>query len=102
MGNTKYDIVLREKPGNEGLTRNDVIDLFDILSDTEAYPIEIVATEHECSAMGFISPNAAERLDYNYRKSGLNGFIANILDDMEKESDDCTYEFMGIKIWLSR
>lgn len=47
MGNTKYDIVLREKPGNEGLTRNDVIDLFDILSDTEAYPIEIVATDRK-------------------------------------------------------
>lgn len=95
-------IVLREKEFTSGLTRNDVIDLFDMLDNAEAYPIELEATEHECSAMGFITPEVAELFDYNYEKSGLHDFVANILDDMENESDDCEYEFRGIKIWLSR
>lgn len=98
----EYGIVLREKPGNEGLTRNDVIDLFDMLGDKEAYPIEIEAREHESSAMGFISPRAAEQLKYDYKESGLTGFVEKIIDDMENESENCTYEFRGIKVWLSR
>lgn len=97
-----FGIALIEKPGNEGLTRSDVIDLFDMLNGDEVYPIEIMAVEHESSAMGFISPDAAESLDYDYEKSGLNAFIAGVLDDMEKESGNCTYDFRGIKIWLSR
>ena len=52
--------------------------------------------------MGFICPECAELLDYDYEGSGLNDFIATILDDMEKESEDCQYEFKGIRIWLSR
>jgi len=98
----EYGITLREKHGEDGLTRNDVIDLFDILNNGEAYPIEVEAKEHECVAMGFITPEAAELFDYDYEESGLNDFIANILDDMNNESDDCCYEFQGVKIWLSR
>lgn len=98
----KYGIVLMEKEFTNGLTKNDVIDLFDMLNDIEAYPIELEARKHECSAMGFITIEAAESLDYDYEESGLHDFIANILDDMENESDDCEYEFKGIKIWLSR
>lgn len=97
-----YGIVLREKEFTNGLTRNDVIDLFDMLNNTEAYPIELEARYHECSAMGFVTPEVAELFDYDYEESGLHDFIANILDDMENESDDCEYEFKGIKIWLSR
>lgn len=100
----KYGIVLREKEFTNGLTKNDVTDIFDMLNDIEAYPIELEARKHECSAMGFITIEAAELLDYDYEESGLglHDFIANILDDMENESDDCEYEFKGIKIWLSR
>lgn len=98
----EYGIVLRETKIPYGLTRNDVIDLFDMLDNIEAYPIELEAREHECTAMGFITPEAAELLDYDYEESGLHDFIANILDDMDNESDDCMYEFKYIKIWLSR
>ena len=97
-----YGIVLKEKECMNGLTRNDVIDLFDMLDNVEAYPIELEAREHECSAMGFITPEVAELFDYDYEESGLHDFVAGILDDMERESDDCEYEFKGIKIWLSR
>ena len=97
-----YGIVLKEKYGVDGLIRSEVINLFDMLDNIEAFPIELQAREHESSAMGFITPEAAELFDYDYESSGLHDFIADILDDMEKESDDCTYEFKGIKIWLSR
>lgn len=97
-----YGIVLREKELICGLSRNDVIDLFDMLEDAEAYPIELEAREHECSAMGFITPDTAELLDYDYETSGLHDFIANILDDMDRESENHEYAFKGIRIWLSR
>ena len=98
----EYGIALREKQAEYGLTRNDVIDLFDMLNNVEAYPIELEAREHECVAMGFITPEVAELFDYDYEASGLHDFIANILDDMNNESDDCRYEYQGVKIWLSR
>ena len=95
-------IALREKEFTDGLNRSDVIDLFDMLGETEAYPIELLAKEHECAAMGFITVEAADAVEYDYERSGLHDFIANILDDTENESDSCEYEFRGIKIWLSR
>ena len=98
----EYGIVLKEKEFTGGLTRNDVIDLFDMLNNVEAYPIELEAKKHECSAMGFITTEVADLFYYDYEESGLHDFIANILDDMANESDDCEYEFKGIKIWLSR
>lgn len=73
-----------------------------MLEEDEAYVIEIPAKEHECCAMGFITTTAADSIDYDYENSGLNNFIASILDDMEKESADCIYHYKGIKIWLSR
>lgn len=51
--------------------------------------------------MGFITPEAAEALEYEYQ-TGLREFVANILDDMGNESEDGTYEYKGIRIHLSR
>ena len=102
MKNKEFDITLREVQGVNGLTRNDVIDLFDMLNNEMVYPIELEAREHESVAMGFISPKAAESLDYDYEKSGLHDFIASILDDMNNEFDTCEYQFKNTKIWLSR
>lgn len=98
----KYGIVLKEKYGVDGLTRNEVIDLFDMLNNIEAYPIELCSRINESSGMGFITSKAARMVDYDYESSGLHDFIANTLDDRENESENCEYEFEGIKIWLSR
>lgn len=38
-----YGLVLKEKYGTEGISKNDVIDLFDMLDVIEAYPIELSA-----------------------------------------------------------
>lgn len=96
----EFKLILHEKPVNEGLTRSEAIDMIDMLSDNEFLLIEIEAKQHESAAMGFISMEFADKLNYDYE--GLTAFVANILDDMNNESDDCIYEFEGEKIWLTR
>ena len=97
-----FDVVLLEKESASGLEKSEVMDLFDLLSGKEGYPLEVQARSVESCAMGFIIPQAAEKLDYDYEKSGLYDYIADILDNMEKESPDCSYEYQGIRIWISR
>lgn len=98
----KYGIVLKEKEFIRGLERNDVINLFDKLNESEAFPIELEAKTHERSAMGFITLTAAETFDYDYKTSGLQDFISTILDNMNNETEDCEYEFRDVKIYLGR
>lgn len=104
----RYGLALLEKPGIDGLNKNDILLLYGLITDTfhngsdEVFPIELEAREHECSAMGFITNEAANLLDYDYENSGLHDFIASILDDMNLESKDHHYMFKGIDIYLSR
>ena len=95
-----YDIVLIEKPGELGLTKTEVMDMYDSLNGDEAYPIEIYNCSGESSAMGFISTAAAETIDYE--ASGLNAFVGEILGDMALESPLGVYKFKGLKIFLTR
>lgn len=107
---TKYDVILLERPGEEGLTPGDIIRFLKYLSPEKVYyPIEIPAITAESYAMGFISEEAAELLDYEYgADSSLGVFVGSILDDMEKESPDHVYEFTWksgedpIRIYLDR
>ena len=96
------DIVLIEKPGMDGLTMNDITGLYIVLNESVGYPIELNSKLHESTAMGFITPDAAERLDFDYDKSGLHDFVSAILDDMNLESLNHLYDFNGITIWLTR
>ena len=95
-----FGITLVEKPNVDGLTKAEVMEMYDQMDGDEAYPLEIGGSE--TSAMGFITPEAAEILDYDYEDSGLNDFVSVILNDMNNESEDGTYEFRGIRIHLSR
>lgn len=95
-----YDIVLIEKPGCDGITLAEIKQIFPMLKDAEAFPIELEAKEHECSAMGFITPNAAEQLEYEY--DALRTFVTNILDDMTNETPDNTYSYQNLTIYLTR
>ncbi len=98
-----FEIVLLEKPGSRGLTRSETTDLHDMLSMNEAFPIEIGDINGNSTAMGFITPDAAEKLQYEYgQESDLGQFVASILDDMGKESEDGTYVFKDLRIWLNR
>jgi hypothetical protein len=79
------------------------MDLHDMLSGLEGYPLEIGDINGNSTAMGFITPEAAEKLQFEYgQESELGRFISSILDDMNKESEDGVYEFRGIRIYLSR
>lgn len=100
FGKEYFGITLVEKPNVDGLTKAEVMEMYDQMNGDEAYPLEISGCE--TSAMGFITPEAAEILNYDYQESGLNDFVAVILDDMNNESEDGTYEFRGIRIHLSR
>ena len=101
-----YEIALCEKPTTDGLVKKDIELLYGLVSNmdntTEVYPIELEAKEHECSAMGFITSEAANILDFDYENSGLHDFIALILDDMENERPDHHYSFKGLDIYLAR
>lgn len=73
MENLKLDIVLKDTPIEYGLDRESIVELYDKLGDSsiEVYPIEIPAQYHECSAMGFITVDAADQIDYDYETSGF-------------------------------
>lgn len=99
----EFGLALIEKKRNDGLTKSEAMDLFDMLNDAEAYPIEIFAQAHESTAMGFISASAADSLNYEYYEgSELCNFVAAILDDGNLESEGGICRFRGVQIWLGR
>ena len=95
------DIALIERQDIDGLTKPEVMDLFDMLSGTEAMPLEI--SGNSSVAMGFITTYAANKLNYQYGDgSALASYLSLILNDMNNESADGFYEFEGLSIWMSR
>ena len=99
----KYDIVLLEKEGETGLKKEEVKKLLDHIRGEEVYPLEFPSKTHDCGAMGFITPEAANKLDFIYDYgSKIHDFIASILDDIELESTNHTYSYQGLSIWLDR
>lgn len=98
----KYDVVLIEKPFFEGILFLEIKSLFNLLLTDEVYPIEI-QSNCESSAMGFITSEAADKIDYAYETNTyFECFVKDILDDIDKESEDHIYEYRGLKIWLGR
>lgn len=93
-------VCLMEKPVEYGLNGADISRMLQELGEVEVYPVEFPAAVHESSAMGFITAECAEVLDYDYQE--LAKYIAGILDDMDKETEDGLYLFHGFTIILSR
>ena len=106
----KYDVILLERPGSEGLSNEDVIRLKQFMdADKTYYPVEFYKANVDSAAMGFVATEAAEILGFDYGSdSELARFIYPILNDMEKESPDHVYEFTWksgedpIRIYLDR
>lgn len=100
--------VLIQKPEVSGLTKKDIKFLLDKLPDNaEVYPMEICAREQECVAMGFITWEAANRIDYEYeeryawRRPVFPEFIESILDDVNNENENCLYDFQDkFTVWF--
>ena len=93
-------VCLMEKPGEYGLNGADISRMMQELGEAAVYPVEFPAAGHESSAMGFITAECAEVLEYDYQE--LAKYIAGILDDMDKETEDGLYLFHGFTIMLSR
>lgn len=86
----KFDVILIEKPLDEGFTAEELISMQAVMksSDEEMWvPVDLTA--NNSSAMGFIGVNAAEILNYDY--SGLWDFVTNILNDMDLENEAGEY-----------
>ena len=98
----KYDVVLLEKEGENGLNAGEVEQMFRKLNGKEAYPVEYFGVV-ESSAMGFITKEAANKIDFETdNKSAIGRFIGGILDDLNLESGMNEYKFNGLDIFLSR
>ena len=86
---SEYNIVLKEKTLDEGLTKAEICDMYDLLSGISAIPVEF---QGECStAMEFINLTDAGWMNYDYSKLGV--FVTSILNDVENESPNGEYEF---------
>ena len=92
----KYDIALIESDGC--LTKDSYNALADMVGGERMIPIEIEATHVECSAMGFISEKAADQLDFDY--DGLRRYLGRIMDDINLENPEYTYEYEGLSIYM--
>lgn len=99
----KYDVILKEKPIDEGLGKTEIIEMLSNLKDEEIIPLEIEATKTDSSAMGFITYQAVEMLNFYYKEgSNFGKFIIEILEDMNKENKDCHYKFGVLDIYMDR
>ena len=99
---TNYNVVLIEKALDEGMTKSEIFDLLDLVSGEEYNPIEIEG--NNSVAMGFIDHEMDELIDFDHTQ--IKNFVREILNDMELENDDCSYEidrvWGKITVWLSR
>lgn len=89
----KYDAALIEKPHDEGITLQDMQEMYSLISGNETEP-EVIPLDIEgehAAAMGFIAMEAANALDYDLRP--LKEQVRSILDDMELETPDRRYSF---------
>ena len=85
----KFDIALKQMPVEDGITKSDIIELLDIMKSEEVLPLDIDG-ENAC-AVGFLTIETADAINFNYHE--LIEFIRNILNDVDNESEDESYEF---------
>lgn len=87
-----YDMVLIQKPLDEGMTTEEIICIAGCMKGSAYIPLEFQA--EQATGMGFISIEKADEIDYLYSESSLLAEkVRDILDDVEKESADEAYEF---------
>jgi hypothetical protein len=99
-----YGAVFKLKEGVEGLSRDEVIHLMDVIKSDNVYPIEIDSSE-ESTAMGFIIGEVAKACGYVYeRGSNFYSYISNIVDEIDLgNTADTEFPFTtihGVKILI--
>lgn len=93
-------ISLFEKQGDSGLSRDEISEILDDLNSYYVFPVELFSKQYESSAIGFLTPECAEYLEYDYDE--LETYIASIIDDMTLEHENGIYDFRGLSIKLRR
>ena len=94
----KFDVVFFEREFDKGLSKIEIDNLLNICKGDEVIPLEI---QGEYSvAMGFISLDMAESMNYVY--DDLEWDVKQILDDMDRETEDHIYEYDIYKMFLDR
>lgn len=97
----KYDIALCMKNQSDGLKKKEIKNLCKKIGRKQVYPIEVFARKYQCCAIGFITVDAAEKLNFDYSKSGLEIFIADILDDEDRGWIEINGIFNGLKLYIT-
>ena len=78
-----------QKPLDEGLTKSETMDLFDMLKGVQVIPLEVQS--ENATAMGFVNLTDAELMDYDLKP--LEAFVREIISDVDKETNDGHYKF---------
>ena len=92
----KFDIVFYERELDDGLNRIEIQELLDLCKEEKVIPLEI---QGEYSvAMGFISLDMAESMNYIY--DGLEENVKQILDDMNRETENNIYKYDIYEMFL--
>jgi hypothetical protein len=84
----EYNIVFLEKPLDEGLSMEEVVCMYHMLSSDEALPFEVKGAFSR--AFGLISKTDAEMMSCDF--SMLKRKVREIIEDPEKEHPDREYE----------
>lgn len=94
-----YDIILVEKPYEEGIQPDELALLFAYLNnDFEYYPISI---EGDSSyAYGYATGHAIERIPP--KEEDFQRPFKKVLNDMELETSNHAYDFHGLSSWMGR
>lgn len=94
----KFDVAFFERELDKGLSRIEIDNLLSICKGDEVIPLEI---QGEYSvAMGFISLDMAESINYVYDDLELN--VKQILNDIEQETENHIYKYDTYEMFLDR
>lgn len=85
-----------QKPLDEGITIEEITELVGRLECEQVIPIEVQA--NSSCAIGFISLDAAEELDYDYDNLIRN--VSEVIEDMDNETEYGNYDFDGIPVYI--
>lgn len=97
----KFDIVAIEREFvNSGINSSEIQQMFGLLKADEVLPFNFSTRKVESSAIGFLTIEAAEELNFEYED--LRMFLTNIMNDMNNEDPTGMYTFNGLTIFFSR
>lgn len=85
-----------QKPLNAGITVEEMIELIDKVECEQVIPLEVQA--NSSCALGVISLDAAEELDYDYDNLIRN--VASIIEDRDNETEYGQYNFDGFPVYI--